>query len=216
MSKPTLHSVSPAHADATSAPPDPFDIASLRLDQNFVESVGVKKLLTTGPVRRPGPQDFVRVHPSPAYRENFAMVELKDDREEYLVRPEILGELPGETVNKTLFTAINRQGVVFLWPVRLPAPDDRQNDWVRTTREAAEMAVCHWVRMKANMSLGAYEITVAESAMADPAWPEHSFRDLVRIAFRDRMIASLDHPVIKRLRGPVRSSSSAPAYGCAA
>ena len=48
---------------------------------------------------------------------------------------------------------------------------------------------------------GGYEITVAESVMADPTWPEHSFQDLVRIAFRDRVITSLDHPVIKRLRG---------------
>ena len=198
MTKPLLQEVETA---APPTVPDPFDISSLRLDQNFIETAGVKKLLTTVPARRPGPQDFVRVHPSADYRENFAMVDLKDDREEYLVRPEILGELPGETVNKTLFTAINRQGVVFLWPVRLPAPDDRQNEWARSAREAAEMAMTRWLRMKANMSLGAYEITVAESAMADPAWPEHSFQELVRIAFRDRMIATLDHPVIKRLRG---------------
>ena len=60
-----------------------------------------------------------------------------------------------------------------------------------------------WLRMKANMSLGGYEITVAECAMADPAWPEYSFQDLVRIAFRDRIVTSLDHAVIKRLRGLV-------------
>ena len=63
------------------------------------------------------------------------------------------------------------------------------------------MAMTQWLRMKANLSLGAYEIAVAECAMADPTWPEYSFQDLVRIAFRDRIIASLDHPVIKRLRG---------------
>ena len=181
--------------------PDPFDLATLRLDQNFAETAGVKKLLTTVPMRKPNPQDFVRVHPSPSYRENFAMIELKDDGEEYIVRPEILRELAGETVNTTLFTALNRQGVLFLWPVRLPASDDRPNEWHRSAREAAERAMTQWLRMKANMSLGGYEITVAESAMADPAWPEHSFQDLVRIAFRDRVITSLDHPVIKRLRG---------------
>ena len=58
-----------------------------------------------------------------------------------------------------------------------------------------------WVRMKANLSLGAYEITVAESVMADPVWPQLSFQDLLRIAYRDRMITTLDHPVVKRLRG---------------
>jgi hypothetical protein len=51
------------------------------------------------------------------------------------------------------------------------------------------------------MSLGAYEITVAESVIADPVWPELSYQELVRIAYRDRMITSLDHPVVKRLRG---------------
>ena len=58
-----------------------------------------------------------------------------------------------------------------------------------------------WLRIKANMSLGAYEITVAESVMAEPVWPELSFQELVRIAYRDRMVTSLDHAVVKRLRG---------------
>jgi len=61
-------------------PDDPFDLANLRLDQSFVESAGVKKLLTTVPVRKPNPQDFVRVHPDPGYRETLAVIELKEDR----------------------------------------------------------------------------------------------------------------------------------------
>ena len=44
---------------------DPFDPANLRLSQSFTETVGVKKLLTTVPVRKPSPQDFVRVHRGP-------------------------------------------------------------------------------------------------------------------------------------------------------
>ena len=58
-----------------------------------------------------------------------------------------------------------------------------------------------WVRIKANMSLGAYEIFSAESVMQDPTWPELPFNELLRIAFRDRIISSADHPVVKRLRG---------------
>jgi hypothetical protein len=89
-------------------------LQSLRLNPSFLETAGVKRLLTTVPARRPGAQDFLRVHPAPEFRENFAMIDLKDDREDYLVRPEILPELAGEVVYKTIFTAINRQGVVFL------------------------------------------------------------------------------------------------------
>ena len=190
-----------AAAPAATATPDPFDIASLRLNPSFLETAGVKKLITTVPVKKPSQQDFVRVHPAAEYRENFAVVDLKDDREEYLVHPTILSELSGEVVYKTVFTAVNRQGVVFLWPVRLPAPDDRKTEWSRSAREAAELAKTQWVRMKANMSLGAYEITVAESVIADPVWPGLPFSELVQVAFRERIITRLDHPVIRRLRG---------------
>ena len=37
----------------TSPQPNPFDPASLRLDQSFADTVGVKRLLTTVPVRKP-------------------------------------------------------------------------------------------------------------------------------------------------------------------
>jgi hypothetical protein len=186
---------------ASTAAPDPFDLDSLRLSQAFTETAGVKKLLRTVPVHKPNPQDFVRVHPSDQYRSNFPVIELKDEREEYIVARDLIGELAGELVVKTLFTAITRQGVVFLWPVRLPDPEGRQIEWRRSMREAAEIGMGQWTRVKANMSLGAYEMTVAEGAMVDPVWPDVSFQELIRLAFRDRLITTTDHPVIKRLRG---------------
>jgi hypothetical protein len=63
------------------------------------------------------------------------------------------------------------------------------------------MAMTRWVRVKANLNLGAYEITVAESVIAEPVWSELPFGELVRIAFRDRIVTTLDHPVVQRLRG---------------
>src|SRR5262245_25963289 len=75
---------------------DPFDPEALRLDQSFVETSGVKKLLTTVPVKKPNNQDFVRVHEDEAYRLTSAIIELKDDREVYLVLPLVAHQLPGE------------------------------------------------------------------------------------------------------------------------
>jgi hypothetical protein len=43
---------------------DLFDnMDQLKLDQNFSEAIGVKKQITTIPIRKPGRQDFIRVHP---------------------------------------------------------------------------------------------------------------------------------------------------------
>jgi hypothetical protein len=197
--KPELKAVDPATA---STPPDPFDLDSLSLSQNFPETAGVKKLLRTVPARRPNPQDFVRVHPSPDYRRNLLCVDLKDDRECYVVRPEIAPQLIGETVMKTIYTAINRQGVVFLWPVTIPPPDGKTNEWWRSAREAAETAIDRWIRVKADMSLGAYQMYEAvKKDIPGPEWPDVSYQELLRISFRDRMIDRVDHPVIIQLRG---------------
>jgi hypothetical protein len=200
MSKPEFKAIDPKF-DPNAAVPDPFAPENLRLSQSFTESVGVRKVLTCVPVRKPGTQDFVRVRPEPEYRENFPIVELKDDREEYIVTARLVPELIGEVVSKTLFTTINKQGTVFFWPVRLPGPDGKDLDWWRSGREAAERATRTWVRVKANMNLGAYDVFEAASTLSEPEWPGLGFWDLIKIAFRDHLIDSLDHPVIKRLRG---------------
>jgi hypothetical protein len=143
----------------------------------------------------------VRVHPDLAYRATMAFIELKDDREIYVVNLGAVPELQTECYIATLFTAIARTGVLFMWPVRVPATDGRSNDWHTSAAEAAQLAMTRWVRIKANMSLRAYEIFEAESAIPDPIWPDLSFNEIYRIAFKDRLINSADHPVIKRLRG---------------
>ena len=181
---------------------DPFaDLEALRLDQNYAETAGVKKLLKTVPVRKPGSQDFVRTHPehrlAPA-----ALIELRDDRETYFVSPSMVSELAGEYFVAALYLTITRQGVVHLWPVRLPGPDGRHLEWHRSAAEAAEAAQTRWVKIRANMGLGAYEIFEAHSDnIPEPVWPDEPFEQIVRVAFRDRFIDRRDHPVVKRLRG---------------
>lgn len=181
---------------------DPFaDLGKLRLSQDFAATVGVKKLLTTVPVHKPTGQEFIRVHPDEAYRLQTAVLELKDERETYLIAPELWPELPGELKPVALFTAVNRQGVVFLWPVKLPGEDGRVDEWNRSALEAADHAATRWVRVKANMSLGAYEIFEASGDLPDPQWPDSDFTTLLRTAFKVRYIDSMEHPVIRRLRG---------------
>jgi hypothetical protein len=186
------------------AAPNPFDPASLRLNQSFTETVGVKRLLTTVPVRKPNKQDFVRVHPDPAYRLTpAATIELKEDHEVYLLSPAMAAELPGEFATATLYTTVSRQGIVHLWPVKLPGSDGKHNEWHRSAAEAAACATDRWVRVTSNMSLGAYEIFEATGELPEPNWPDLPFSEILEIAFRDHFVDRSDHPLIKRLRGAV-------------
>ena len=188
--------------DNSNDAPNPFNPTSLRLDQSFADTVGVKKVLTTVPVRKPNRQDFVRVHPDPQYRLTpAAIIEVKEDREVYLVTPSLAQNLPGEFSVVTLYLAINRQGVLSVWPVKLPGPDGKHNEWHRSAAEGAERAMGAWVRVAANMSLGAYEVRQATGELPDPEWPAYSFEEILRVAFRDRIVDRADHPLLQRLRG---------------
>jgi hypothetical protein len=182
---------------------DIFDPASLRLSQDFESKVGVKKIVITVPVRKPDRQWFVRIHPAVEMRLDTAVLELKEDRETYLVHPTLWSELPGEVVPKVLFPAMNRQGVLFLWPIRLPGADGKHDEWNRSAFEAAQMGMKRWIRIAANMSLGAYEVFEASGDLPEPEWPDLDLQMLLKIAFKDHYIQDLDHPVVRRLRGEI-------------
>jgi hypothetical protein len=153
-----------------------IDLSHLRLSQNFQAALGVTKRLTTVPVRRAGPQDFFRVHPSPEYALETMLLEFKDDNEVYLVDPSLWHDLAGELVPKVLYVTVSRQGVVRLWPIRLPDEEGKLDDWNRSALEAAEIGKTSWMRVKSNRSLGAYEvfdwIDRKLNCEADPANPD--------------------------------------------
>jgi hypothetical protein len=149
----------------------------------------------------------VRVHPDPAYRLQTAVIELKEDRggETYLVAKELWPDLAAEATfsPRALFTAVNRQGVPFLWPIRLPRADGRSDEWSRSALEAADMATKGWVRVVANMGLGGYDMYQATGSLPEPEWPDVPFQELLRIAFKDRYIRDSNHPILRKLRGEV-------------
>lgn len=90
-----------------------------------------------------------------------------------------------------------------MWPVKLPGADGKHNEWHRSAAEAAERAMQRWVRLTANLSLGAYEMFEATGDLPEPEWPDLPFVDILKIAFRDRIVDTADHPVVQRLRGAV-------------
>jgi hypothetical protein len=195
----------PAAAANKDVAPDPFDPASLRLSHDFNSAAGVKKALLTVPVRKPDKSWWVRTHPDPAFRLQTALVELREERTTYLVAKSLWPELATEVTfrPKLLVTAINRQNVVFLWECNLPRQDGRADEWTRSALEAVDLATKGWIRLAANMSLGAYDIFTTRAQLTEPTWPEVSLGNLLRVAFKDRLIESSDHAVLRRLRGEV-------------
>lgn len=192
---------------ATDAAPFPsgdlhaFSLDQFRISQEHFGDSASSKVLTTVPVNKPPKECYFRTHPGADYRLAVGIVELKATNEMYLVSGNLGPPLQDEPTFslKQLVTTVTRDGSVYLWPVAA----DSANSWARSAYEAIAIATKRWIRLKSNRQIGAYEpiVAAANANIGDPSWPEHSFAELVKIAFRGRIIDTLDHAVLRQLRG---------------
>ncbi len=194
------------HAPQTSQPAPSetsTDLSSLRLPTNYGATLGVKKLLTNVPVGRPKKSQFFRTHPSNEMAFPVMVLENKESRETYVVTPEV-GQQISELVRPVMLHAvIDRQNNVSLIPVPLPGEDGLRNPWHESLAQAVENAKAKWIRITANMHIGGYDVYEAEGDLPEPEWPDHDIDSLIKIAFRGKIISSLDHPIVQSLLGKI-------------
>jgi hypothetical protein len=167
---------------------DPWAIENLRISQANLNARAAETKLTNVPVRRPSKHEFI----------------LKEERETYIVFPYVVQQLPTNVQSllepHTLYLAINRQEVVFIWPIRHVDPA-RTNRWLSSAHEAAAAAEDNWIRVSSNQSLGSYEQSIAETNYGDPQWPVQPINQILKVAFGDKAINSPDHKLILHFRG---------------
>ncbi|MBX7210668.1 MAG: hypothetical protein K1X78_20340 [Verrucomicrobiaceae bacterium] len=186
---------------AAPAPLNPEDLTAFAITSDFNQGAA-KKVLTTVPVRKPLKETFIRTHLDPECWQLFGLLELKEAGRMYLVTPAVAAALREESeatlIMAHLVLCVDRRGNPFLWPLKV---SERECDWHNSARLAAELAKTQWVRVTSNMSAGCYDSMVAVSQAGQPAWPSESYKALLSLAFSGRVISSLDHAVLKELRG---------------
>jgi hypothetical protein len=192
----------------STAAPDPFNPEAYLLTQDFSEFGARKEVLSRVDCDRFDRDTWFRVHPDPAFRANVCLLSYTDEGEtrgkQYLVSPELYTELAERIRPYTLFTAISRQKVIRLYPVQLPIPNGggRGDAWRSSRQEGIERAMTTWVQLVADMQLGAYRIYIAPGKLSEPQWPDDlSFKNLMMIAFRDRLIDDREHPIVRKIQG---------------
>jgi hypothetical protein len=194
-------------ATAPNAAADPFDPAAFAVSPEALMAqgdVGVVPVLTGLSVRKPSKQEFFRVSSDARFMMTAPLLELKEEREVYLVAPAVAATMPGDIMMKELRLCQNRQGSLFLWPLPVISVDARQrNEWHSSARQACTIATTKWCRMTADMSSGRYNVAIAPGITVEPIWPSDlTMRDLLELGFgRERLIAERGHPLVKRLLG---------------
>jgi hypothetical protein len=189
---------------ATKAMPYPDLEAALGLD---TDGIIVTELLVSVACRKPKPTEYFRVHlDANMARECYVFTDREEiGGETYFVMPDARPYISEHLRPVLLTTCINRQNVVFLWPIAIPDPgvnNGRQNRWGSTALEAMAAAKNRWTKMTAGS--GAYRVFTAENtSLPEPQWPDRSFLELLGVAFKETIISDATHPIVKRLRGQV-------------
>jgi len=181
----------------------PRRLSDLRLGQEYAAELALNKQQVNTPVHRPNKQSFFRVHPNIEMHFNTMVLKLENEGQFYLIDKPLWADLSRELVPMRLYLAVTREGVVFFWPVRLPGEDGQLDTWNTSAHVIAQQAMTLWVRVISNRFLGAYEVISAVGDFGEPDWPERSLEDWLHLAFKDRIIVTLDHQLLKKLRGEI-------------
>jgi hypothetical protein len=155
-------------------------------------------------VRKPPNNVYFRVHGDPAMALD-ASVLIGDGGSDdfYFVAPSMLNHhtiLPRlrKVTIATVYTWPG--GAISLWPV--PNVEETRIACWKSARAAFELAKHQWVQLCWNNDLRDYDVAVAEGINTEPVWPtDKTFRDLLRLGFADKIIASPEHSYVKQLRG---------------
>lgn len=184
-------------------PNDPFDPMSLRATGD--SGIRFEKPLHTVPLRRPPKQQYFRVCPDEGFSDDWwGIADEQDKGEIYIVAPACCELVANQVHLYRLFTCITTDGTIYIWPVKLPGDGDntKSRAWSESALEIAEEAKQLWVgQVIGNMHLGAYDRIIAHGDLGEPKWPGKTFEQLLGIAFKDRVITTADHPMIRKLNG---------------
>jgi hypothetical protein len=189
----------PVNGSPVAHPPE-LDPKKFRLDQNFALDVQAKKIAVSVPVGRPNPKLWICIHPSVDWRAPVALIEDKANQRTYVVTPEIVPEVTGDLVRKLLVTYITTQGAMGLWPIKLPDEGGRLDAWNESARLIVNEYPGQWVRIISNQDNQCYEVQPSKIERPDPQW-QRDFGYVFSLAFKNRVISDISHPVLKSLRG---------------
>jgi len=181
-----------------------FDMSQYVANEPLGTGIKIKKKIVKIPVGRPNSQTFFRSHPSKEYHFMTHCLTDKEENKLYVLNQKILNELAelsDQVRMTTLYLCVNSKNDPFLFPVPLPDSEGRWNSWHESQSKCVKQAQKTWIRMQPNRSVQGYDVFAAEGNRTKPEFPNMPLEKILSIAFDDSIIDSMEHPLIKKLRG---------------
>ena len=199
-SKPVTPDPLPA-AELMEADDDEFSPENLRL----LNKIDLRDLVTAELVelsaRKPKKDEWFRVHPD--YQQQGGILEIDSENKVFWVTKKMQSQVAHDPcfTFRICVLCVTRQGVPFIWPVK---PDVEAGGtgakWVRIPFAAMMQGRQDWTRLY--WSTERREHQVEKGDISDiPKFPDKTFEELLKLAFKDSVVSTPDHPAILNLKG---------------
>ena len=169
---------------------------------NEAEEITLENLIMNVQFMKPKNRQFIRTKPGDLASNIHSYGFMEDNdfgKTTFIVSQNIFEQFKRHCFRAKLVTCIDRQGGVFLWPLRI---NKKENSWNSSAREAAFLAETKWLsKLPHYNGATAYEFQQATGNLGEPNWPSNDFDDLMRIALKNYYINDQNHPVIQKLQG---------------
>lgn len=177
------------------AVPDPFDLDNLIVVPEYT-AVGEKEISRIK-VKRPGDQMWFRTHPE--YEICVMLFEYQHDEKIYVITVSMQPYFQGLGRKHLLYPYVTTNGVLGLWPVKLANDSGELHSYPESAHDAARKARKKWIRIESDRDAGQYVSVILKRKKEDPKWPDYDQSKWLKLGFKDRLIDSLDHPVVQEL-----------------
>lgn len=152
-------------------------------------------------VRKPKKDEYFRTHPDPAMSLTSLVWTDPDLGDVYFVAPEARQIMTESGRVVTLVLCQSRLRVNFIWPVNAGGSSGGGRGWVESSHHAVHMGKNLWIKIRGDRPAGMYQVLEAADQRGEPEWPNLDFKELLKLGFKDRLIGSADHPVVRRIQG---------------
>jgi hypothetical protein len=200
---PPIHSGASANSGETSLKRvDPFDPMNLGISTDYAAAINAQASAKPVELRKPNDQEFFRTSPNEHQRLTVGGIADKQDMGRvFIVSPVILDQVktrfPKQVRVYELVLTVTLLGTALLWPK--PLGDDRGGQWHSTERSADDSGRRKWTNMSS--ARGRYEFVTADNPKPVNWDSLPPFCELLRQACSERIIESLDHPLLRKLSG---------------
>ena len=83
-----------------------------------------------------------------------------------------------------------------LWALKLDPPDGKANRWNKSALNILELAESgKWVRIVSTKKHYRHQVSKKTFDEVPPKFTDRTFNELVNIAFKDRIVTTLDHEI---------------------